>query len=212
VADAGVGMSAETLSRVFEPFFTTKEPGRGTGLGLATVHGIVAQHRGWVEVESAEDCGTTFSVHLPAMTEPAVVESPREAGVALPKGRETILLVEDDADVRQMLRVAISGLGYRVHAAGNGIEALKLWQALGDRFDLVLTDMVMPEGMTGLELVERLRELKPGLKAILTSGYSLEIVRGDALKQAGVAYLPKPYDAAKLAEVLRDCLDTRERR
>jgi PAS domain S-box-containing protein len=212
VADTGVGMSAETLSRVFEPFFTTKEPGRGTGLGLATVHGIVAQHRGWVEVESAEDCGTTFSVHLPAMTEPAVVESPREAGVALPKGRETILLVEDDADVRQMLRVAISGLGYRVHAAGNGIEALKLWQALGDRFDLVLTDMVMPEGMTGLELVERLRELKPGLKAILTSGYSLEIVRGDALKQAGVAYLPKPYDAAKLAEVLRDCLDTRERR
>jgi PAS domain S-box-containing protein len=205
--DTSSGMSAETMGRLFEPFFTTKEAGRGTGLGLATLHGIVAQHRGWVEVESTVGMGSTFRVYLPAMAAPVPV--PRTAGAAAPvqRGRETILLVEDDASLRQVATLALRSFGYGVTAAANGQEAVTLWQNGQGQFDLVLTDMVMPEGMTGLELVERLRQHRPALKAIISSGYSTEIIRPGVLTEAGVVYLPKPYETHVLAQIVRAVLD-----
>lgn len=207
VSDTGCGMDAATLKRLFEPFFTTKEAGKGTGLGLATVHGIAAQHKGWVEVESQVDKGSTFRVYLPA-----AVESPVEAPQTLQtehvrRGRETILLVEDELQVRRVVGQSLRALGYQVHEAGNGQEAMTLWQTPGAQIDLLLTDMVMPEGMTGLELTEQLQALKPGLKAIISSGYSAEIVQAGVPAKAGIVYLPKPYATKVLADVIRDCLD-----
>lgn len=207
VADTGVGIDEHTLKRIFEPFFTTKEAGRGTGLGLATVHGIIAQHRGWVEVESELGKGTTFRVYLPAATDDvgAVGEDP-SLGPPL-RGHETILVVEDEGPLRRATARTLESLGYRVHAADNGRHALALWREQGGVFDLVLTDMVMPEGMTGLELVTHLRDLKPSLKVIVSSGYSAELVRHGLTAQKGIRYLPKPYTVQALAEAIRAAFD-----
>ncbi len=207
VSDTGCGMDTETLARIFEPFFTTKEAGRGTGLGLATVHGIVTQHKGWVEVDSAVGNGTTFAVYLPTLA-----RSERELPVPQEKlrarnGKETILVVEDQVRVRQLVALALRTLGYTVYEAENGRDAIKLWQKLDSEIDLLLTDMVMPEGMTGLELTEQLRAVKPGLKAIISSGYSAEIAQMSAIDKAGVVYLPKPYEVQVLADAVRTCLD-----
>ncbi|MBI5690618.1 MAG: PAS domain S-box protein [Verrucomicrobia bacterium] len=206
VADTGSGISAETMKRIFEPFFTTKEPGKGTGLGLATVHGIVAQHKGWVEVTSRVGEGAAFRVFLPAVDRPRETTSTPEAAVGLPRGTETILLVEDDPTLRHIATLALRSFGYQVHTAVNGREALAVWERVGVGVSLVLTDMVMPEGINGLELIEHLRRLKPGLKAILSSGYSTEIARPGVLAQAGVVYLPKPYEATVLAETVQRAL------
>jgi CheY-like chemotaxis protein len=194
------------LQRIFEPFFTTKEAGKGTGLGLATVHGIAAQHKGWVEVESAVGRGTTFRVYLPASTKAVVAPMEREAA-AVPRGKETLLVVEDDASVRERVVQTLRVLGYRVIAAANGQEAMTLWREHGRQVDLLLTDMVMPEGMTGLELAERVRLENPGLRVILSSGYSAEITQADQLATRGILYLPKPYEVAQLAADVRRCLD-----
>lgn len=207
VADTGVGISENSLKRIFEPFYTTKEPGKGTGLGLATVHGIVAQHKGWVEVESKVGEGTVFRVFLPALASPA---APKEATVQakpLDRGRESILLVEDNPQVRQSVGRTLCALGYRVYEAANGREAMRQWQNLQGRVDLLLTDIVLPEAMTGLELAERLQGLKPALQVIVTSGYSTEVAMAGAPSRPGVAYLPKPYETSKLASVVRNCLD-----
>jgi CheY-like chemotaxis protein len=207
VSDTGTGMDEATLRHVFEPFFTTKEVGKGTGLGLATVHGIVAQHKGWVEVESVVGQGTTFRVYLPA-TDQTVPQAVQAAPTKpLLRGRETILLVEDEAGVRLMVGRALRRLGYQVYEAEHGQAAMRLWQTHGAAMDLLLTDMVMPEGMTGLELVDQLRVLKPGLKAIISSGYSTEAVETGMPEKSGVTYLAKPYELSKLAEVVRNCLD-----
>jgi two-component system, cell cycle sensor histidine kinase and response regulator CckA len=205
VSDTGVGMDGATLKRIFEPFFTTKEAGLGTGLGLATVHGIVAQHQGWVEVTSEPGRGSTFRVFLPAGTD--VAEAAAVPAVEpVERGHETILLVEDEASVRALVAKVLRARGYRVLEASGGQEAMSLWPRHGD-VDLLLTDMVMPEGMTGMELTERLRESKPGLKAVISSGYSHEMVQAGAPTAAGVVYLPKPYEAPVLARVVRRCLD-----
>lgn len=207
VADTGVGMDEATQNRIFEPFFTTKEAGKGTGLGLATVHGIVAQHKGWVEVESRLGQGSTFRVFLPAsrqMESAPESEAPTET---LRHGHETILLVEDDAKVRKAVAAGLRALGYRVHEVVNGQEAVAFWQEKAAQVDLLFTDMVMPEGITGLELIERLRALKPGLKAIISSGYSAEMVHAGIPQDSGVIYLPKPYDTTQLSQIVRQCLD-----
>ena len=210
VADTGCGIDLITLKHIFEPFFTTKEAGKGTGLGLATVHGIVAQHRGWVEVDSQVGMGTTFRVHLPA-ADSSQVEIPQASQAGpIRRGRETILLVEDEQQVRQVVGQSLRALGYQVHEAGNGQEAMILWQTHGPQVDLLLTDMVMPEGMTGLELTEKLQALKPGLKAVISSGYSAEIVNAGVPTKAGIVYLPKPYATKALADVIRDCLDQKQ--
>lgn len=211
VTDTGHGMSAETRKRIFEPFFTTKEAGKGTGLGLATVHGIVAQHHGWVEVDTEVEVGTSFRVFLPALHQATPPASISESEEPLHRGHETILVVEDDASVRSMVRRSLRLLGYRVLEAENGQAAISIWRTQGAEVDLVLTDMVMPEGMTGLELTEQLQALKPDLKVIISSGYSAEIVHGGVTDKPGIVYLPKPYELETLAAVVRNQLNQRSR-
>ncbi len=209
VSDTGCGMDSETLKRLFEPFFTTKEPGKGTGLGLATVHGIIAQHKGWVEVQSTVGSGSTFSVYLPTVAVFTAVEADASDPESAHRGNETILLVEDEEGVRRVVSRLLRSLGYQILEAGNGQEAIKLWQLHRSTIDLLFTDMVMPEGMTGLEVVEQLQADKPELKAIISSGYSVEIARMGLANRTGVAYLAKPSDAKTMAEAVRKCLDSR---
>jgi two-component system, cell cycle sensor histidine kinase and response regulator CckA len=208
VTDTGCGMDSVTLKRIFEPFFTTKEVGKGTGLGLATVHGIVVQHKGWIEVDSKVGEGTVFRVYLPALPGPAVdTEDPIPTEPPLRRGTETILLVEDEPKVRNLVAQALRVLGYTVHEAVDGQQALSLWGVHGADVDLLLTDMIMPGGMTGLELTDRLQSIKPGLLAIISSGYSAEIAQTSSPAREGVAYLPKPYEVKTLADKLRESLD-----
>ena len=211
VTDTGCGMDTATLRRIFEPFFTTKEAGKGTGLGLATVHGIVAQHNGWVEVASEVGRGSTFQIFLVAQVGTLEEAEPAAATPPIRRGQETILLVEDETTVRRLAAKVLRNLGYHVFEAANGQEALKVWQAHGAKVDLLFTDMVMPEGMTGLELTEQLQSLKPGLRAIISSGYSSEMVQSGAPSRAGILYLPKPYAAEVLGQTVRDFLDQNPR-
>jgi signal transduction histidine kinase len=205
VADTGHGMTAETKARIFEPFFTTKEIGKGTGLGLATVYGIVNQHEGWIDVHSQVGKGTTFEIFFPALTEalPDVTKagSPKPAP-QLRGGKETILVVEDEPVLRDLAQLLLTEQGYTVHLASNGHVALELWPKLRDQVDLLLTDMVMPEGIGGKELAEKLRATRPQLKVICVSGYSVEDIKG-----ADLVFLQKPYTRHSLAKVVRDTLD-----
>jgi two-component system cell cycle sensor histidine kinase/response regulator CckA len=210
VTDTGCGMSPETLGRIFEPFFSTKEVGKGTGLGLATVYGIVTQHQGWIEVTSKVGTGTTFDVFLPAASSPAAVtntmlDAPRPPAS---QGRnETILLVEDEPILREWVKQVLVDYTYRVIEAGTGPEALKVWDDHTGKIDLLLTDMVMPEGMTGRDLARQLRSRAPALKVIFTSGYSPEMLSNDG-EFPGIPFLPKPYQAPRLVQLVRDCLDS----
>jgi len=206
VADNGCGMDEATCQRVFEPFFTTKGPGKGTGLGLATVHGIAAQHKGWVEVKSEVGKGTTFKVFLPASAKTITKVMPAGKMAAV-RGHETILVVEDEADLRRLVSRSLRFMGYAVFEAENGQAALKLWQERRGQFDLLFSDMVMPEGLTGLDLAEQLRQQKPGLKVIISSGYSTETAGDSTLAARGVIYLQKPYRVEFLSKAVRDCLD-----
>jgi PAS domain S-box-containing protein len=207
VIDSGCGMDSATVARIFEPFFSTKAPGRGTGLGLATVHGIIAQHHGWVEVSSTPGIGTTFDVYLPALPGAKVTEDLQATPPPLARGRETVLVVEDEAGVRRMIALTLASQGYHVLEAVNGRDALRVWQDRGAEVDLLFTDMVMPEGVSGLELAERLKELKPGLRIIISSGYSQEVVQAGVPSRPGLLYLPKPYDSRTLATTVRSFLD-----
>lgn len=208
VADTGSGMDEPTVQRIFEPFFTTKEVGKGTGLGLATVHGIVAQHRGWVEVQSQLGQGSTFRVFLPASDKSAEAAG-EKPWLGDAKGYETVLVAEDDHGVRRVLAQTLRMLGYRVLEAANGQEALKIWQDQQHRIDLLFSDVVMPEGITGLELAERLRAEKPGLRIILSSGYSATTPQSATVSAPGLVYLPKPYQVSILGRKVRECLDQR---
>lgn len=206
VTDTGLGMDAATIKRIFDPFFTTKGPGKGTGLGLATVYGIVAQHKGWVDVESAPDRGASFRVFLPTTAKPVAVR-PGAEKLSVIRGNETVLLVEDAVNVRQIVSRGLQLLGYRVLEAGNGHEAMRLWQDHGAHVDLLLADMVMPEGMTGLDLAEKLKERKPALKVIISSGFNAESFSPDRPTAAGIFYLQKPYKVEDLSKSIRACLD-----
>ena len=207
VTDTGTGMDAATLSHIFEPFFTTKEAGRGTGLGLATVFGVVKQHQGWIEVQSAVGQGTTFAIYLPIHTRGRAAQPQLAAKNSVPGGQETILLVEDEAGVRRTTAITLRRKGYQVLEAADAGEALKIWEQQGTNIDLLLSDMMMPGEMTGLELAARLRQSKPGLKIILDSGYSAEMTAGGAPELKDVVYLPKPFTIKELTSVLRECLD-----
>jgi len=207
VADSGCGIAPENLGRIFEPFFTTKEVGKGTGLGLATVYGIVKQHEGWIEVESEPDRGTIIEVFLPRIgsaAEPAE-ENPVEAAVR--GGTETILVVEDEAPVRELVCNLLCAQGYKVLQAESGVRALEVWRSSRERVDLLLTDLVMPDQMNGRELAEKLWVERPRLKVIFTSGYSAEVVGADFVLRRGINYLQKPYAPRKLALAVRECLD-----
>ena len=207
VSDTGCGISPENLQHIFEPFFTTKEAGKGTGLGLATVYGIVQQHQGWINVYSEVGKGTTFRIYLPRLTTMSGPNPERPAPATLRGGDETILLVEDDAFVRASVRQTLSKLGYRVFDAFNGAEALKMWKQHRDEIRLLLTDLVMPGGMTGKDLGERLLRENPRLKVIFASGYSAVIAGREFPLKEGVNFLAKPFDAHKLAQTVRNWLD-----
>ncbi len=206
-ADTGCGMDAATLKRIFEPFFTTKEAGKGTGLGLATIYGIVAQHHGWVEVDSQPGQGTTFRVFIPAEAGLEVEHGEVSEPGAIRGGPETILLVEDYSTFRRNAAQRLRLLGYRVLEAANGPEALATWAQEASAIDLLLTDVVMPGGLSGVGLAERLRGEKPGLKVILTSGYNWEATGLVKPQGHGVHFLAKPYDERVLCTAVRDCLD-----
>ncbi|HXG48611.1 MAG TPA: response regulator [Methylomirabilota bacterium] len=207
VTDTGCGMSPATLERIFEPFFTTKEVGKGTGLGLATVYGIVKQHQGWIEVQSRPEHGTTFHIFLPATDKP--VEAATERGPSaqpVSGGQETILLVEDEPVLRELARLILGDYHYRVLEAGTGHEAIRVFEEHGGAIDLLLTDMVMPEGMTGRELADTLRARRPQLKVIFTSGYSADVMGGEGDRD-DIRFLQKPYPPPLLARTVRECLD-----
>jgi CheY-like chemotaxis protein len=206
VADTGCGMDEATLKRIFEPFFTTKEVGKGTGLGLATVDGIVAQHKGWVDVESELGKGTTFKVFIPATTQGMAVPTTTEKMPVI-RGHETILLVEDEAILRRLVAQGLRSLGYRVLEADNGQTAMKSWQEHGQQIDLLFSDMMMPEGLTGLDLAEKLRLEKPNLKVIISSGYNVETAGHGKQAAGGIVYFQKPYEFEMLSKTIRDCLD-----
>lgn len=206
VNDSGHGMDAATLAHIFEPFFTTKEIGRGTGLGLATVYGIVKQHQGWVEVESQVGEGTTFKVFLPGISK-RVPFSESTKPTQAPGGDETILVVEDETALRDLVQEILEKKGYRVLPASNGSQALKVWQSHRDEIHLLLTDMMMPGDLSGRELAERVVAEKPDVKVIYTSGYSLDVVGPDFAIKDGFTFLQKPYHSETLAQTVRDCLN-----
>jgi len=208
VQDTGFGMDRNVLARIFEPFFSTKEVGRGTGLGLATVYGIVKQHQGWVEVTSAVGVGSTFRVFFPALPSASIETDDQTDSLMLASGgRETILLVEDEPVLRELVAKVLQEYDYRVLEAETGVQALKVWEEHQGKVDLLLTDMVMPGGVSGAELAHRLRQRKPDLRVIYSSGYSSEIV-GKNFSENDAVFLAKPYRPPQLAQRVRRCLDT----
>jgi len=205
VSDTGIGIDPKDLARIFEPFFTTKELGKGTGLGLSTVYGIVKQHDGYISVETEPTSGSRFSVYLPVTSvrgDPAPL--PPEA--AARGGSDSILVVEDEPEVRQILVEALSGLGYRVREAGDGAQALEMLKR-GARFDLVLTDVVMPR-MGGMELYDAARASWPQLRFLFSSGYTEDAVHVGFIKKEGVFFLSKPYGIDALARKVREVLES----
>ena len=207
VSDTGCGIPPENLRRIFEPFFTTKEVGKGTGLGLATVYGIVKQHQGWLEVESEFGKGARFRFFLPCSAATAEATEVQPAEPAVRGGTETILVVEDEAPLRELVCNVLSGHGYRILQAESGRRALEVWRESKDHIDLLLTDLVMPDRMNGRELAATLRAEYPRLKVLFTSGYSAHEVGQDSVLPCDLNYLQKPYQPRKLAQAVRDCLD-----
>ena len=207
VRDDGCGMAPEQIGKIFEPFFTTKELGKGTGLGLATVYGIVKQHKGYINVKSQLEGGSTFEVFLPyVMQAPAAADLPQVAEQEQLKGGATILFVEDETTIRLMAKAYLEGNGYRVIEASDGSEAVSLWQKHEPEIDLVLTDVMMPGGVNGHQLVERLKTDRPNLKAIYVSGYSSDLFGEETFLDESTKFLQKPYRLKNLAEMVHDCL------
>jgi two-component system cell cycle sensor histidine kinase/response regulator CckA len=205
VSDTGVGMDAETIEQIFEPFFTTKEPGKGTGLGLATVYGIVKQHGGFLNVESEVGKGTTFQIYLPAGSG---IADPREAQANEQprKGTETILLAEDHDGLRQSAKEMLEALGYRVLLAPNGKDAVQLFKANSERVDLVVLDVVMP-GLSGPDTYLQMVSIQPDLRVIFTTGYTSEAASLTSMIEKGAAFLQKPYGQRSIGLKIRDVLD-----
>ena len=208
VSDTGCGMDQATQQRIFEPFFTTKEVGKGTGLGLSTVYGIVKQHNGWIEVESEKGRGTALHIFLPFNPKAVANSTGPLPALSIRGGSETILFVEDEEDIRKLARQILEGFGYRVIEAGTGVEALRIWESRKAEIDLLFTDMVMPEGISGGQLARRLLQERPDLKVIYTSGYSKEILEKDLTADHDFKFLEKPYRPQHLAQIVREVLDS----
>jgi two-component system cell cycle sensor histidine kinase/response regulator CckA len=209
VSDNGVGMDAKTRDHIFEPFFTTKEPGKGTGLGLATVFGIVRQHGGFVSVDSEPNCGTTFRIYLPAVkatVDASVVVRPKPEETVFRGGTETLLVADDHEGIREMIRTALVGCGYRVLLAVNGDEAVRIFEERSREISLVVLDMVMPR-VGGLEAARRMRQIQKELPVIFTTGYSSENEALSRVIKSGGVVLQKPFDPKKLARRVRELLD-----
>ncbi|PTY08362.1 hypothetical protein DB347_01915 [Opitutaceae bacterium EW11] len=207
VTDTGCGIPPEIRTRIFEPFFTTKEVGKGTGLGLATVFGIVNQHRGWLELDSEVGKGTTFRIFLPALSQAAAEAAMGEETPAIRGGTESILLVEDESLVRALASAALRERGYRVYEADNAVHALEKWGSIQDKVDLLLTDLIMPGGVSGKDLADELMRRSPSLRIIYTTGHSTSAVGQQLDLKSGINYLEKPYSFSDLAVIVRRRLD-----
>lgn len=206
VFDTGTGMDPETRPRIFDPFFTTKPVGRGTGLGLATIFGIVSQHEGWIDVLSKPGTGSLFRVYLPLVDAEPEVPSDAAASVRVPGGKETVLLVDDEETIRELGRDILEGRGYRVMVAADGDEALTLFREKHPEIDLVLLDLAMPR-LSGQELLPFLKELAPSVPVIASSGYSPEGETRALLENGVVAFVEKPYHAFDLLRAVRQACD-----
>ena len=207
VSDDGCGMDKEILEQIFEPFFTTKGVGQGTGLGLATVYGIVKQNNGFINVYSEPGKGTTFRIYLPRYAGQAVDTQPeRAAEIPLSRG-ETVLVVEDEPVILKMGKMMLEKLGYRVLAAGTPGEAIGLAEEHASEIHLLITDVVMPE-MNGRDLAERLQSLYPDMKILFMSGYTADVIAHRGVLDEGVNFMQKPFSmkdlALKVREVLRE--------
>jgi signal transduction histidine kinase/ActR/RegA family two-component response regulator len=206
VQDNGIGMDAAVMERIFEPYYTTKEPGKGTGLGLSVIHGIVKNHGGFVTVESAPGRGSTFHVYLPIL-EDAAEQAPPPASSPPPRGRERILLVDDEEAIVGMARQMLEKMGYAVTAFTSSREALEAFGRRPESFDLLITDMTMPE-MTGDELSRKLWQVRPGLPVILCTGYNERITEEDALGLGIRKFVMKPIVREEFAAAIRSALDS----
>ncbi|HLX62051.1 MAG TPA: PAS domain S-box protein [Planctomycetota bacterium] len=206
ISDTGCGMSEEVKARIFEPFFTTKEQGRGTGLGLSTVYGIVNQSNGHIQVYSEAGKGTSFKIYLPALMTGAQTESPSAFAPAVQRGNELILVVEDEAELRELDRDILEASGFRVLAAANGVEALKVFDQHSAEIQMLLTDVVMPE-MGGAKLSEELLRRNPKLKVLFTSGYTDRAILSGGELGAGINYLQKPFSPSALVRKVREVID-----
>ncbi|MCZ6904837.1 MAG: response regulator [Acidobacteria bacterium] len=208
VSDTGTGMDAETQSHIFEPFFTTKGWAKSTGLGLATIHGIVKQSGGIIWVESAPGRGTTFKFYLPRVEEAAAAEG-KSTGLTTPsRNSETILVVEDEEGVRQLMREFLAGKGYTILEARDGTEAIQLAQQHRGPIHLLMTDVVMP-GMSGGDLAQRLASLRPETKVIFVSGYTDDAIVQHGVREEGTVFLQKPFSLDALARTVREVLDSK---
>jgi PAS domain S-box-containing protein len=207
VSDTGLGISPDVLPQIFEPFFTTKEAGVGTGLGLSTVYGIVKQHQGWLDVTSEPGRGTSFVIALPVPTSPAPAQvAPPFRSDELPAGTETILLVEDEPLLRSRVASLLQSRGYTVIEAASGARALDIWHEQRGTIDLLLTDLVMPDGLSGRDLAVRLRAENASLPVLFTSGYMPEPTADERFIE-GVNFVEKPFPPSKLLQVVRQVLD-----
>jgi two-component system, cell cycle sensor histidine kinase and response regulator CckA len=209
VSDTGIGMSADVQAQVFEPFFTTKKRGEGTGLGLATVYGIVKQMGGWIWVYSEPGLGTTFKVYFPITGQEATAAAATPAPAVSLEGGETILLAEDQAEVRSVATAALRRHGYSVLEADSGEQAIEIAREMRTPIDLLITDVVMP-AMSGRELAELLRAENPSIPVLYTSGYADDAIIRHGVLEAGVAFLPKPFTPQALLLKVREVLDARQ--
>ena len=207
VSDDGCGMPPDVLERAFEPFFTTKPEGRGTGLGLAMVYGFAKQSGGWATIESAPGEGTCITIYLPRSTETAAVPAPTSEVKKPVGGRERILLVEDDDMVRDFVSVALSRLGYEAVAVPSGPAALAHLVDSTATFDLLLSDLMLPDGMNGRELAEIAMRLRPALRVLFASGYTEDTLIRDGRMEPGQLLIAKPFDSPELARKIRQALE-----
>jgi two-component system, cell cycle sensor histidine kinase and response regulator CckA len=211
IRDSGCGMDRATMDRVFEPFFTTKDPGKGTGLGLATVYGIVQQNRGFIDVRSEPGMGTTFGIYLPRLVEEAAITEIKAPSIEITNGSETVLLVEDDRSVRATTELFLQSLGYTVLTAADPEEALRLVGEHAGAIHLLITDVVMP-GMNGKDLATRLVPTFPDMACLYVSGYTADVIAHHGVLDEGVQFLAKPFSRADLAHAVRGALRGRTSR
>ena len=206
ISDTGTGMDTNTIDHLFEPFFTTKEKGKGTGLGMATAYGIVKQHGGSIRVYSEPGIGTTMKIYLPAATGPVEERPPRAPAQSVAKGSETVLLAEDDQQVRELAAIALERYGYKVFAAANGGDAQAIAEELEEPIHLLLTDVIMPD-MNGKELFEQISRSRPETRVLFMSGYTDDVITHQGGIDPGIPFIGKPFNLKGLAEKVRSVLD-----
>ncbi len=210
VSDDGCGMDKETQAHIFEPFFTTKGVGQGSGLGLAMVYGIVKQNNGFINVYSEPGQGTTFTIYLPRHTGESGQELKEDLAEPPPRGKETILLVEDEPTILMMAALMLEEQGYTLLTAGTAVEAIRLFKEQTGRIHLLVTDVVMPD-MNGRDLVTKLRSINPLLKCLFMSGYTADVIAPNGVLDEGVNFIQKPFSLSDLANKVRKALDGGER-